>query len=246
MGIAAGNALLGYSEPRREANAHMKQIPGQKASKWRGKTRVPRPKPPRLSEDIRALVEKADGKAITMGGIFDNFPTRSHALLFIFFGVPLSSPIGIPVLTTILGPTLALVSVFLALNKRPWLPRFLRDREISYEVLTVVTDRLLRVAVRVEKMTRSRLSIMGVTPPATRFHGGYAFLLSIMAALPIPIPFGNMVAAVPIVLLGIGLLERDGLFLLLAYLGAIPCIAFYAALFLLGREGMAHLILRLA
>jgi len=222
----------------------MKSLRRKPSHAGRRRKRTPRPKPPHLSDDIRGLLDKADGNAITLGEILASFPTRSHALLFVFFGVPLSSPIGIPVFTTVLGPTLALVSVFLLLGRKPWLPPFLRHREVSADTLAKVGERLLRVSLRVEKLLKPRLVFMGTVPPLSRLHGAFALVMSLTAALPITIPFGNTVAALPIVLLGLGLLERDGLFILLAYLGAIPCIAFYATLLFLGGKGVEQLIHR--
>ena len=62
--------------------------------------------------------------------------------------------------------------------------------------------------------------------------------LAILLALPLPIPFSNLLAAIPILLISLALLEEDGAFLIAGYVAAIPCTAFFAALFLLGPKAV--------
>jgi hypothetical protein len=49
------------------------------------------------------------------------------------------------------------------------------------------------------------------------FNGLLIFVMGIFLALPIPIPLSNIVAAWSIFFVGIGILEEDGLFVLLGY-----------------------------
>jgi hypothetical protein len=70
-------------------------------------------------------------------------------------------------------------------------------------------------------------------------------MLALMAVLIIlPIPLGNVLPALSVVLLGLGLAFRDGLAVLLSLLAALLALAYALAfgfgLYWLGAEGMAR------
>ena len=197
--------------------------------------------PGRLSHQMHALVEKMDGKDASLGEILGSFSRRSHAVLMVFLSFPLCLPVGIPVLTTALGLTLVFVGLFLALGREPWLPQRLRAKTISHERLTNIVDRLLRITKRIERWLHPRLLILATNGPVIRLHGVFAMVMALMAAIPISLPLNNMVAAVPVFLLGLSLLERDGILVIVSYVAAIPCVLYYAALAFLGLEGFEHL-----
>jgi hypothetical protein len=54
-------------------------------------------------------------------------------------------------------------------------------------------------------------------------------LLGLGLALPLPIPGSNMIFLVPILIFGIGLLERDGLFVALGHVATLIDMALLAA-----------------
>ncbi len=195
-----------------------------------------------LSEDFQAILELAGGKPMSVATIMDTLAIRGHALLLVFLSFPLCLPVGIPILTTMLGPLIGFVAFFLILNRRPWLPRRMRDREIPFESLERVFTRLIPMAQRVEKHLHRRLLPLTEKGFVMRIHAAYMFILAVVVSLPLPILFFNLVAALPILLLSLGLLKRDGVFIILAYLAAIPCILAYGFLAFMGREGLRQVI----
>lgn len=195
-----------------------------------------------LSEDFRALLETAAGQPMTIGAILDVLAIRGHVLLLVFFSLPLCLPVGIPILTTVLGPLLAFVSCFLALGRPPWLPRRFRERAIPYESLERAVQRVLPITLRLEKHLRQRLLFLSEEGPVIRLHAIYIFVLALVVSIPLPILFLNLIAALPILLLSLGLLKRDGVFIIASYITAVPCILVYGGLFLAGREGLQHIL----
>ncbi len=75
-----------------------------------------------------------------------------------------------------------------------------------------------------------------------RFHGLFVVAMGLLAAIPLPLPFNDLVAAFPLLLLGFSLLERDGLMVIVSYLAAIPCLVYYGTLACLGQAGFSYLI----
>jgi hypothetical protein len=191
-----------------------------------------------LSEEIRALLKKADGKPLPFGAIIQSFPRRSHAMLLVFLSFPLCLPVGIPILTTLLGPAVALVALFLFIGRAPWIPRRLRERMIPYSRLESVSNRLLRTLKRLERWLHPRIEVLSGNVHVVRVHAVAIILLALVVSIPLPILFANLVAALPIFLIALGLLERDGRFIIAGYVAVLPTAAFYVLLVLLGREGV--------
>jgi hypothetical protein len=67
-------------------------------------------------------------------------------------------------------------------------------------------------------------------------------LMGCVAAIPLPLPFNNMVAAFPILLLGLALLAKDGVLVIVSYLAAIPCFIYYGALAYYGHAAFDTLL----
>lgn len=195
-----------------------------------------------LSGEVQALLKKANGASVTFGEILASFPSTSHAMLLAFLSFPLCLPIGIPVLTTVLGPAVALVALFLILGKTPWLPRRLREKSVPYARLETAASKLLRTLDRFEHWLHPRLLVLSENPHLVRVHACTILVLALVVSLPLPVLFANLVVALPIFLIALGLMERDGYFIVAGYVAVLPAIAFYVGLILLGVEGVQKLI----
>jgi hypothetical protein len=191
---------------------------------------------------MRAILEKADGNGIAMGTILATLSRCSHAVLIVFLSFPLCLPVGIPVLSTTLGLTLGLVGFLLAVGRKLWIPKSIASKVIPYKRLDYVIERLLRVSARMERWVHPRMLFCATNSKILRVHGVFILLMGLTASIPLPLPFNNLVAALPILLLGLSLLERDGVLVIVSYLASIPCIIYYGALIYLGHAGFERLI----
>ncbi len=195
-----------------------------------------------LTYRMRALIEKADGKDIKFGTAISAMSGRNNALLIVFLSFPLCLPVGIPVLSTALGLVLGLMGFLSAIGREIWIPKSIAAKVIPFSRLSHVIERLLRVSARIERWFHPRMPFFVGNGAMTRFHGCFIMLLGLVAAIPLPLPFNNLVAAFPILLLGLSLLERDGLLVIVSYLASIPFLLYYAALVFLGHAGFTRLM----
>jgi hypothetical protein len=195
-----------------------------------------------LSHQMLAVLAKADGNSIALGSIVTSLDQCSHAMLIVFLSFPLCLPVGIPVLSTTLGLTLGLIGFLLAIGRDIWIPKFIAAKVIPYRRLSYVIERLLRASKRMERWFHPRMLFIATNGKMLRIHGLFIMLMGITASVPIPIPFNNLVAALPILLLGLSLLERDGLLVIVSYMSSILCFVYYGALFYLGHAGFERLM----
>ena len=165
--------------------------------------------------------------------------------MIVVFSFPMSLPVAPPFLGGPFGMVLAILGIYLAIGRRPWLPGFLSERAISTSVFSAFVHKLIGAARFLESFLRPRILVLTASAWIRRFHAVYVLCMALLLALPVPlpVPFSNTVVALPIFLTGLGLLERDGLFITLGYAAAIPCIIYYGAIVWLGQEGIGFLLL---
>jgi len=152
---------------------------------------------------------------ITVGELVDKAAHSGFGFL-----VAVLSLIAIPFfgLSTPFGLAIALVGAQLMIGRaRPWLPRRARQRALKMtmldRVLSMVTRRLRWLA----KSTRQRWQPI-VTP---KLAGLGIVLLALGLALPLPIPGSNMIFLVPLMIYSIGLLENDGVWVLVGHIATL-------------------------
>jgi hypothetical protein len=115
----------------------------------------------------------------------------------------------IPGSSTVMGLPLVFLGASLVFGARTlWLPRRLRERRLNRETLARGVARALPYVRRIERMAHPRYW-PGGDAILSRVYG--ALVLCLGLAIMLPIPFGNTMPAVSIVLLSLGFTARDGL-----------------------------------
>ena len=200
---------------------------------------VPVVVPPRkLSEELADLRARLGAKPMTLREVIHSLRGRAYTLLVILLALPFITPIPLPGLSTPFGLAIAFIALRLALGQRPWLPMKLQRKQLPAGFF----DRVFAVAGKViallETFLRPRLALISVAGAMLQLHALFILISALVLLLPLPIPFSNSFPAWTILLLGAGMLERDGLFILLGYLVFVLGV-FY---FILLGEATQHMI----
>lgn len=167
---------------------------------------------PRTSELLSALVTAHSAERIELGELVHALRNRAFGLTILLFGIPncLPMPPGIPV---ICGVVLCLVGVQMAIGRDElWLPGWLAARSFSRDLLERIINRALPWVRRFESYSRPRQAVFA-GPTARCAIGVMVLVLGLLLMLPIPI-FGNLPPGVAVCILGLGLVERDGAFII--------------------------------
>lgn len=162
-------------------------------------------------EDIGARGEPK----LYLGELINAFGERGFGALMLFFGL-LSVAIGIiPGTTTVLGAPLLLLGLQLAIRQdQLWLPRWALRQSIERETYRQGVAKVLPRLRKLERLSRPRLSIM--TSELSEVLIGIAtFLLACILVL--PLWGGNLFPALIISAFGFGLMQRDGLAIVIAW-----------------------------
>lgn len=176
-----------------------------------------------LSAMLRELAEEDGRERVSMGDLLETFRERAFGALIFIFAAPNAIPIPLPGLSALLGAPLVLLTAQLLLGRpKPWLPAFIRNRSFARSHFATVVGRLVPWLERAERLVRPRLLTLS-EPPGERLIGLAALLLALL--LFAPLPFGNMLPGLALALVGIGLIERDGVAIIA---GAIAGLAGFA------------------
>jgi hypothetical protein len=149
---------------------------------------------------------------LTLGEILDRTTHAGFGFLIAFLAL-----VGIPFvgLSTPFGLAVAFLGVqMLAGKPRPWLPGFLRRRVVPQRGLRWLSGKLARFATRLERLVKPRYPWWA----RGRLIGLGLTIQGVGLALPLPIPGSNWIFIGPILVYGIGLLEDDGAWVLVAHL----------------------------
>ena len=183
--------------------------------------------PLRTSDLLARLGDTAAGNTVSFDDLLDEFRQRAFGgmLLVVLLPTFIPVPVGIGAIT---GPFIALFGLQMLLTlQHPWLPKWLGRRTIKRSTVHGFGRRFRPLLTRIEKICKPRLPLLIEHRVAHAFTGLQLVLLGFLLSLPIPgtnYPFGFI-----LLLYCIGLIERDGLVLLIGWIlgiGAIVASAF--------------------
>jgi hypothetical protein len=170
--------------------------------------------PARTSELLGALV-RWPGDTLTVRELLAALGDRAYALLIVLFGLPNCLPMPPPI-PLICGVLLVAVSLqLLAGRPVPWLPGFILDRRIRVSLLDSAMRRAMPWLARIESVCRPRMAVFQQRF-ALRLVG--VPLLAMALGLLVAAPFiGQIPIGLGVCLIGLGMVERDGVVLLIGF-----------------------------
>jgi len=185
------------------------------------------PIPVTLTQDLRGVLEHAAGRALRISELLGILRERGYAMVLLLVTLPFMLPVPTMGLSIPAGIAIMLYGVSQIFGTKPWLPGLLARREISHAALQKIVNLFCRITTRLENTLRPRFQFM-FWPGMNVLIGSSLIFLAFCMSLPLPLPFTNGVPAFGITLLLLGLIERDGLFVLL---GMLTCVVIAVILY---------------
>jgi hypothetical protein len=193
-----------------------------------------------LSDALRRLLNEANGRPLMIREMVEILPGRGLQFIVILLCLPFLTPVTVPGISMPFGLAIALCGVRIAFGHKPWLPAFILNRRISYTMLKRMVLFGCKIYEKVEKVIRPRLAFF-LAGPGMGMAIGLAIALSgIFLSLPIPPPFPltNTIPGFAIILLSLGLMERDGGLILCGYVLTGISAIYVTLIGLLGKAGV--------
>ena len=180
---------------------------------------------------LTRAVDRIEGEMITLRQLLEL--VGEHGLLFLcaLLTIPFLIPVSIPGVSTVFGAAIILIAIGITMNRLPWLPSRIMDKELDAKRLTGILRRGIAIVARIEAYIRPRMegltegAVMGRVNGLALIFGG----VLLMAPLGL-IPFSNTLPAFGILLLAVGMSQRDGLVVLAGYGMLVATVIYFGAL----------------
>jgi hypothetical protein len=185
-----------------------------------------------LGEKLETIIEQMSPTEVTLIEILDIIGNDSLMLITIFLSLVFLVPVSIPGVSTVFGSAILLIGFSLLLSRKLWLPKRISTRRISTDKLVVVLNRALLWFRRLERISHPhRLQWLTTGGKISLFNNLSFILAAVLLMMPFGfIPFSNTIPAIALILLSVGLMQKDGGFILLGYLANLATIIYFAAL----------------
>lgn len=170
------------------------------------------PQPQNLSTVLLAFAASLDRARIQWGELDQLLGDRSFGFLLLLFALPNSIPlVGIPGVSTVTGIVLIVIAIqMIGGLRRLYLPERMQRRSFSGTGFKKLIQRAAPWLAKLERGLKPRWLWL-TSSRAERWLGGVCLLLALLLIL--PIPFGNFFPGFAVVLLALGLIEKDGAFI---------------------------------
>jgi len=187
----------------------------------------------RSSQVLREFKDTHTGERVTLGELRDALGDRAFGVLLFIFSLPNLVP-NIPGMSTIFAiPLLFLSWQFSYGRPYPWFPRWLSQRSFLREDFIGALARGLPSLERVERLLKPRMAWL-FSWPTERGLGLSCLALAFIILLPIPL--GNFLPSLAIALIGLSIVERDGIAALIGIATGIVATIVVSGVVLAGIE----------
>lgn len=188
----------------------------------------------RLLETLEDMIRNMPDGEVAVGDLLARMGHQGLLVLCIFLTLPFLVPISLPGVSTVFGFAILLLGLSVLADYPLRLPGRLRKKTVSSDALRQALRRGLLWVRRLEKISHARLTALCDGPLMRRINGLVLVYAAILLMAPFGlVPFSNTMPGLAILLLAVGMLQRDGGCIVLGY-GATLLTTLYFATLLFG------------
>lgn len=184
-----------------------------------------------LSKLLAQTVSAGTSDYVSISELLSGIKTQALAIMLILFALP-NIPPSLPGTSAITGLPLVILTLQMALGQTLWLPKVIANRAVPRAGLLAVLTWADPYFHKVERLLRPRALAL-TTPVMKQVIGGLMLMLSVLIMMPIPL--GNTLPSISIVVIAMGLAQRDGVFIVgglaVAFVAVVGLITVYWQIF---------------
>lgn len=184
-----------------------------------------------LSDLLRAMADSIEGHLVTVRDLLALSGEHGMLLALILLTIPFLVPISIPGISTAFGLVGIFIAISIVVNRVPWLPERLLDHPVHTEHLVPAIHKGAGLVHRIDRVSHLRLERLTTGAAVHRANGLGLLLGNVLLLFPLGlVPFSNTLPGWSILLLAVGMVQRDGLLILAGWLFLIATIVYFAVL----------------
>lgn len=184
-----------------------------------------------LSVAFERAARAVRGDRITVRQLLELIGEQGLLLFCAFLAIPFLLPVAIPGTSTVFGLLMVLVGIGVATDSLPLVPRRLLEHPLGTHHVVPALEKGAAAFRRFEKLIRPRALALTCGRIANFVNGLVIAFAALVLMMPLPlVPFTNTIPALGVLLLAIGMVERDGLVIVLGYLATIAAALYCGAI----------------
>ncbi|MDK1383991.1 exopolysaccharide biosynthesis protein [Sinorhizobium sp. 8-89] len=184
-----------------------------------------------LSDTLNDMIASIKGNTITLRELMIEIGEHGFLLLCALLTLPFLIPVSIPGVSTVFGAAIILISLAITLNRLPWLPQRILDRQIETEKLVPTLKKGAALVSKLDRFVRPRLRFLTQGAVMNRFNGLMIMAGGVLLMFPLGlIPLSNTLPGIAILLLSLGIIQRDGLMVAGGYLFLVATTIYFVVL----------------
>lgn len=166
-----------------------------------------------IADTLRGLLSEASPARVSVQWLLSALSKRAFGFLLLVLALPNLIPMP-PGASIVLGALLMFPSVQMMFGRaEPWLPRRVAHYQLQSATVRTVIDKSAPWLDRIQPLTHERLVFL-TEGASIQILGALCLCLALVLML--PIVFAHFFPGVALCLIAIGLIERDGVFVLLS------------------------------
>ena len=196
------------------------------------------------SETINHMLSQVKADTISVRELMALMGEQGLLMLCALMTLPFLFPVSIPGVSTVFGAAILLIGVAISLNRLPWLPAFVADRQLDWHKLQPVLQRGVRVLNKLDRYLKpQRLAVLSQSAVMNRINGLALIFAAVLLMMPLGlVPFSNTLPAVAILFLAVGISQRDGAVVAAGYVMNAATVIYFGLLAWAAWKGGATLI----
>jgi hypothetical protein len=185
----------------------------------------------RTSDRILETIDRLPKDQVSVSDVLAMIGREGLLSVCILFTLPFMVPVSIPGVSTAFGAAILVLGIALLRKKPPVLPGRLGAKRLPSEKLAAAMRGGVKALIRIEKIAKPRLAILVTGPGASRVSGLGLVLGALLLMAPFGfVPFSNTLPGLAVLLLALGILETDGVCVLLGHVVNLLTIVYFAIL----------------
>lgn len=184
-------------------------------------------------------------KTVTVRQLLHLVGEQSLLILCMILMLPFLLPISVPGVSTVFSVVVILVGISVTTNWL-WLPERIMNREIDAKSMSSSMRSGAKTFARIDRFIRPRMLWLTHTGTMNRINGLMLIFGGILLIFPLAIiPFSNTLPGWAILLLAAGIVQRDGLMVLLGYILNVVSVIYFGGLFaaaIAAGQGLSSLV----
>jgi hypothetical protein len=192
--------------------------------------------------DALSIITKDESSDhVTLGKFLEITGNRGRLILCMILATPFLIPISIPGSSIPFGIGIMFIGLSIIFNK-PLVPKSVLNYKIPKNTVINILKGSIGVLKGLERIIKPRAQILTGKYSVNTINGILLVFSSFLLMLPLPVPLTDSLPAYSIFLLSLGIMERDGYFIVISYALIIITTLYFGLIFILGFKGVSLIL----